>query len=1137
MPLDIRSGAVLAGFRVVSLIGEGATGSVYLAEETPTGRRVALKLLAPELGRDERFRRRFLRETEIAASIEHPHVVPTLASGEEDGLLYLAMDYVDGSDLRKLLRDDGRLEPRRAVELLTQVARALDAAHQVGLVHRDVKPGNILVARDAADGEHAYVCDFGLARHVSSVSSLTGERGFVGTIDYVPPEQIEGGAIDARADVYSLGCVLFECVIGERPFDRESELSVVFAHLNEPPPRVADLRPELPGAFDEVIATALAKAPDDRYGSCGELAAAARAALAGRPLPRRRRRIRRVFVAAAVLAAAAGITAGVLSLRGGRHAAPPPLPIRPNALSVLDPSGLHVVDRVALAKPSVFGTEPSDLVFAGGSAWALLPGQHRLVRVDPRTRKVVASVRLPWFPGPRLATGAGLVWAAEAGGPHVAGMDPVRADIVRRFDVPGAGAGGIAYGGGSLWISQGDNVARIDPRTGQVLRRVRNPGQSGATTWLAYADGALWSARGMGIVRKIDPVAGRISWTAHVDGWLSDLTVGDGYVWAPKVPDGIVYRFSEDDLTVLTPLRAGRDPERVALVGHTLWVANGTARTISRVDVGSGSRRAVALSAEPTVVRYQRGRLWTAAKPSPQPLPPIAGSEVRYLGGVNADPIYQSSTVDEQSLYARCANLLGYPDEPGLAGTRLRPEIAAAMPTVSLNGRRYTFRVRSGFRFSPPSNQPITAQTFRATAERALSPKVDSGSPGAQKFSDLFGAAAYHDGRAPHVAGILVRASTISYTLTKPAGDFLTRLSSGAACPVPRGQPVAPYDAQKPVPSAGPYYLASQEGDRTVLLRNPNYDGARPRRPERIVYSDDVETPKAVALDDAGAFDYVPRSDPPLQLDGPLEHAYGAESAAAQAGRQRYYRLPTPWEDGLVLNAARPLFSDIRLRRAVNDALDRRALAKAFADDPNDGLVPPAVVGFEPGRYYPLTPDLPTAQRLAGRRRRDAVLWYCVNGVFGSSKQGQVAQLIRAELAPIGIDVTITRSNCNQKFRYDRTSLGADLIMFSNGSPERDPGAFLAWALDGHSYGAALGRGLWAESSFRRAVARASTLRGDARTRAYVRLVRELMRAAPYAVYGSFVDTGYFAPQVRCKIFQRALGVFDLGALCVPHRD
>src|SRR5690349_13511344 len=301
MGAAVRAGTVIAGFRVRSLIGEGAMGAVYLAEEVASGHRVALRLLAPELARDERFRQRFLRESQVALSLDHPHVVPTVAAGEEDGQLYLAMAHVEGPDLRQLLRREQRLDPERAPEVITQAGSGLDAAHEAGLVHRDVKPGNLLIAEDSggehvyvcdfrlahhlssgsnltaeaglvhgevkpgnilmaedSGGEYVYVCDFGLARHVSSVSSLTGERGFVGTIDYVPPEQIEGGTIDARADVYSLGCVLYECLAGERPFDRQSELAVVFAHLNEPPPRLSDLRPELPEAFDAVFTSALA---------------------------------------------------------------------------------------------------------------------------------------------------------------------------------------------------------------------------------------------------------------------------------------------------------------------------------------------------------------------------------------------------------------------------------------------------------------------------------------------------------------------------------------------------------------------------------------------------------------------------------------------------------------------------------------------------------------------------------------------------------------------------------------------------------------------------------------------------------------------------------------------------------------
>jgi serine/threonine protein kinase len=308
MATEVAPGTTFAGFRVESLAGRGAMAEVFRARDERDKSVVALKLLDAA---DERFRERFLRESELASSLEHPNVVRTLSAGEEDGRLYLAMEYIEGLDLRQLLRRDGRLEPERAVGIVEQAAAALDAAHKRGLVHRDVKPGNILIREDEG-GDHAYVCDFGLARHVSSVSSLTGDRGFVGTIDYVSPEQIEGTPVDARADVYSLGCVLYECLTGIRPYERDSELAVVFAHLNEPPPKATDVRPELPAAFDDMFANALAKSRDERYSSCGELAAAARAALGGKVVARRnpRRRLAALVGAAAIVAA--GTTAGIL---------------------------------------------------------------------------------------------------------------------------------------------------------------------------------------------------------------------------------------------------------------------------------------------------------------------------------------------------------------------------------------------------------------------------------------------------------------------------------------------------------------------------------------------------------------------------------------------------------------------------------------------------------------------------------------------------------------------------------------------------------------------------------------------------------------------------------------------------------
>jgi serine/threonine-protein kinase len=317
----VTQGTLVGGFRIRERLGAGAMGTVYLAETAESDDPVAVKIIAAGPSHDTRFRERFDRECALAASLRHPNAVRTIASGETEGHLYLAMEYVNGADLREILRREAPLDPARALRLLAHVADALDAAHELGLVHRDVKPGNVLVTE--RDGEErALVCDFGLARHVSSVSSLTGDRGFVGTIDYVPPEQIHGNDVDRRSDLYSLGCVLFECLVGAKPFERESELAVVFAHLNDPPPRPTEFCPELSAAWDEFFAKALAKEPSERFGSGREFVEAARAAAAGKR--RRSRRARRWAIAvAAVAAVAAAIVAGfVLDGGAGRLARP-----------------------------------------------------------------------------------------------------------------------------------------------------------------------------------------------------------------------------------------------------------------------------------------------------------------------------------------------------------------------------------------------------------------------------------------------------------------------------------------------------------------------------------------------------------------------------------------------------------------------------------------------------------------------------------------------------------------------------------------------------------------------------------------------------------------------------------------------
>src|SRR5688572_12935721 len=273
---DPRVGTELAGYRIESLLGWGGMSVVYLAEDLRLKRRVALKLLASSLAGDESFRDRFLRESELAASIDHPSIVPIYEAGTTEELLFIAMRYVEGRDLKQRLQH-GRLDPSDAIGVVAQVASALDAAHARGLVHRDVKPSNVLLDMGARpDGsDHVYLADFGIGKRVADEPGITEDGNLMGTPDYVAPEQIAGGDVDGRADVYSLGCVLYECLVGRPPFRRDSDLAAVFAHLEAEPPAASEVRPELPAALDAVIARALAKKPEGRYPSCRELARAA----------------------------------------------------------------------------------------------------------------------------------------------------------------------------------------------------------------------------------------------------------------------------------------------------------------------------------------------------------------------------------------------------------------------------------------------------------------------------------------------------------------------------------------------------------------------------------------------------------------------------------------------------------------------------------------------------------------------------------------------------------------------------------------------------------------------------------------------------------------------------------------------
>ncbi len=295
---DVRAGlspgSVFGGYRIDAFVARGGMGVVYRSTQLALDRTVALKVVAPEIADDPAFRERFEREARLAASLNHPNILPIYEAGEIDGQLFLSMRFVEGTDLGRLIAQ-GPLDPPRAAALIAQVGSALDAAHSRGLIHRDVKPGNVLIA-DEYGQERAYLADFGLSKSLAAATRLTRTGFMVGTLDYVAPEQVQGGVVDGRVDTYALACVMFEAVTGQIPFDRPDEAAKVWAHLSEPPPSAGEIAPAVSAELDEVIRRGMAKRPEDRFAESGDFGRAAVAA-AGEDVRSARTEVDRPIVA------------------------------------------------------------------------------------------------------------------------------------------------------------------------------------------------------------------------------------------------------------------------------------------------------------------------------------------------------------------------------------------------------------------------------------------------------------------------------------------------------------------------------------------------------------------------------------------------------------------------------------------------------------------------------------------------------------------------------------------------------------------------------------------------------------------------------------------------------------------------
>jgi DNA-binding beta-propeller fold protein YncE/predicted Ser/Thr protein kinase len=604
----IATGDTIAGYEVEELVGRGGMGEIYRARDPRLERRVALKLLAERYSEDEVFRERLLRESRIAASLDHPNVVPVYEAGEIDDRLFIAMRFVEGSDLEALLRSDGPLEPARALAIASQVAEALDAAHARGLVHRDVKPSNVLLDRQDRR-EHVYLADFGLTQSVSDRGPTDGH--LVGTVDYVAPEQIRGDEVDGRADVYGLGCVLFQALTGSVPFSGVSDVAVIYAHLEMPPPRASERREALPEALDDVLAHAMAKDPRERQPTCGALVEEAREALG---LDARPRSSRVLVLAAVAVVVALGVAAvgAVLVVRDDAAVASP----GGSVVRIDGATGNVLSTTPTVSAPTHVAVESGQVWFATtDTVWRLDPGVgtpvkveavgyvHDLVGLDGRVyvardgEKLLEGLVVPYDARSGSRTdGVSILacsltasrtlglWAAGCPNVQHIRIEPNRITKDRLVRVPflepttAANAReclcAMTTGAGSVWVV-GDAADR------RVFRISSDGRLTGIVTLpvaphaVAFAAGSLWvSAPLDDVVLRIDPATNRVDGRIPVGRAPAGLATAAGALWVALHVDGRVARIDPRRSRVVETVDVEGYPEEVASAGDEVWVAS-----------------------------------------------------------------------------------------------------------------------------------------------------------------------------------------------------------------------------------------------------------------------------------------------------------------------------------------------------------------------------------------------------------------------------------------------------------------------------------------------------------------------------------------------------------------------------------
>ncbi len=622
---ELEPGEEFAGHRIEGVAGRGGMGVVYRATHLRLNRVVALKVIAPDYADNEDFRVRFKRESETAASLDQSHVLPIFDAGEAEGRLFITMRFVDQPDLRELIESTGRVQPGEAAEIVAQIGRALDAAHASGLVHRDVKPANILVSREG-EQPHAYLTDFGLTKRTKSGSALTDTGMMVGTVDYVAPEQIQGNAIDGRADIYALAAVLYQALTGVVPYPKDTDVAKLFAHVSEPPPTVSETAPDLPPEFDEVVHRGMAIEPDERYQSAGDLGRAAVAAAAGERLGSREKRValgaaapsaaklrptggpprtlRYALAGLVALALLAGVLAVAGVFGGGDEPAPSgnpagevvgdPIPVGKKPYDVivgesgvvsanLDGKSISIIDpETSESREIRVGGAPDEVVEGEGGIWAV-NFSNAVTRIDPETeeKKVI-------HPGGGsvggVGVGEGAAWVSDSRDNTVTPIDAKTLKPEEPIPV-GDRPGAISVGDGNVFVTTNREVDQIAVGESRPFTSIDVGGDPsgnelhGETLWV------ITQAKDSGVI-PFDIVSGFPGKKITVPDDVAALTVGEDSIWAVQPVEGTVTRFAiETGEQVGDSIEVGNSPQDV-VVGDDgdVWVAVGGDDTVVKIE-------------------------------------------------------------------------------------------------------------------------------------------------------------------------------------------------------------------------------------------------------------------------------------------------------------------------------------------------------------------------------------------------------------------------------------------------------------------------------------------------------------------------------------------------------------------------